>query len=230
MHPTAMSNCQMFFDTYSNAFLKKDHVKVIDIGAQDINGSLRSIAHPSFEYIGVDFVDGKGVDVVLTDPYHLPFESESADIILSSSCFEHSEMFWIVFLEILRVLKPHGLFYLNTPANGYFHRYPVDCWRFYPDSGRALIKWAKRNSINSALLESYTSDQRDDIWNDFVAIFLKDESFINNYPKRILDTITDFRNGLTYGSTDFLKYTAPPEDQLKLNVINQIITNKIKIN
>ena len=30
------------------------------------------------------------------------------------------------------------LFYLNAPSNGEFHRYPVDCWRFYPDAGGAL--------------------------------------------------------------------------------------------
>ncbi|WP_306341494.1 methyltransferase domain-containing protein [Solemya elarraichensis gill symbiont] len=148
-----MSNCKCFFKAYANVFSSEPKVKIIEIGSQDVNGSLRSIAPPNFEYVGIDFVEGKGVDVVLDDPYTLPLESESANIILSSSCFEHSEIFWLIFLEILRVLKPKGLFYLNVPSNGRFPRYPVDCWRFYPDSGRALITWAKRTSINAALLE-----------------------------------------------------------------------------
>jgi hypothetical protein len=45
-----------------------------------------------------DFEHGKGVDVLLTDPYRLPFEENSVDIAVSSSCYEHSEFFWLSFL------------------------------------------------------------------------------------------------------------------------------------
>lgn len=193
MHSTAMQNCQSFFDTYAPTLTSRLHVKVIEIGSQNVNGTLRDTCPDHFEYIGVDFQDAKGVDVVLQDPYLLPFEDESIDVVLSSSCFEHSEMFWLVFLEILRVLKPNGLFYLNAPSTGSFHRYPVDCWRFYPDSGMALVNWAKRNGINAAILESYTQKSRD--WQDYVAIFLKDESLSLEFPQRILDTKQDFLNG-----------------------------------
>ena len=143
MHPTAMRNCQSFFTTYSASFVQHQHVKVVESGSQNVNGTLRDTCPANFEYIGVDFAQAKGVDIVLADPYKLPFEDESVDVVLSSSCFEQSEMFWLVFLEILRVLKPNGLFYLNVPSTGSFHRYPVDCWRFYPDSGAALVKWAQ---------------------------------------------------------------------------------------
>jgi SAM-dependent methyltransferase len=136
MHPTALHNARLFFDTYA---LGCQGGTVLDIGAQDLNGSLRSVCLPELRYVGVDFVAGNGVDIVLDDPYRLPFESESVDIVVSSSCFEHSELFWVLFLEIMRVLKAPGLFYLNVPSNGPFHRHPVDCWRFYPDSGDALV-------------------------------------------------------------------------------------------
>ena len=109
MHQTAMNNCKSFFETYSKAFEAKPKTTVVEIGSQDVNGSLRQVCPSSFEYIGVDFQKAKGVDIVLDDPYALPFESETIDIVISSSCFEHSEMFWLVFLEILRVLKPTGL-------------------------------------------------------------------------------------------------------------------------
>ena len=65
-------------------------------------------------------------------------------------------MFWVSYLEILRILKPVGLFYLNAPSDGAVHKYPVDCWRFYPDSGQALVTWSKRNGFNNVLLECYT--------------------------------------------------------------------------
>src|SRR5260370_39370721 len=97
MHHTAMSNGKMFFDTY---VARLNDVVVVEIGSQDVNGSLRQVCPPGAQYIGVDFIAGKGVDEVLTDPYHLPFENESADVVVSSSCFEHSEMFWLVFTEV----------------------------------------------------------------------------------------------------------------------------------
>lgn len=229
MHKTALVNCKAFFDNYAKFFDAGSQVKVVEIGSQDVNGSLRSTAPANFEYVGVDFVSGKGVDVVLNDPYELPFDSASVDVVLSSSCFEHSEMFWIVFLEIMRVLKPGGLFYLNVPSNGSFHRYPVDCWRFYPDSGRALVTWAKRNGMSPALLESYTSSQIEE-WNDYVAVFLKDERLVSHFSTRILDVKLDISNGLVYGSEQFVKPSVMPEDKKKLAAIGQIVANQIKVN
>jgi len=230
MHPTAMANCQSFKNAYHDYMIGiDDEYKIIEIGSQDVNGSLRNIFPPGLEYTGVDFVDGNGVDVVLADPYILPFENESVDMILSSSVFEHSELFWVLYLEIMRVLKPHGLFYLNVPSNGDVHRWPVDCWRFYPDSGDALVTWGKRNGLNSVLLESYTSAQNKGIWNDFVAVFLKDEAFINKHPNRILDSKTDIWNGKLYGRTDFVKPTVMTEDQKKVEVMRKVATGEIPV-
>ncbi len=177
----------------------------------------------------MDFVSGKGVDVILEDPYSLPFDTASTDIVISSSCFEHSDMFWLLFLEAMRILRPDGLFYLNVPSNGDFHRYPVDCWRFYPDSGRALVTWAKRNGMNPALLESYTSVQIEDHWNDYVAVFIKDESYIPSHPRRILANKKDFYNGVLVGKEGFVNYSGMPEDRKKLICIRQIIDNHLKI-
>lgn len=232
MHHSAMLNGKLFFDTYASAFDAEKPIRIVDIGSQDVNGSLRSVSPPGVEYIGVDFVEGKGVDVILTDPYIFPLESESADMVVSSSCFEHSEMFWIVFLEVMRILKPKGLFYLNVPSNGLFHRYPVDCWRFYPDSGRALVTWAKRNGVNAALLESYVSPQNegvDGLWNDFVAVFAKDEQYLPDFKTRILDGKTDARNGTLFGKDELINPTELPEDKLKLEVISQIVANRISV-
>jgi len=136
---------------------------------------LRSITPKDSKYIGVDFVARKGVDLILDSLYELPFVDNSIDIILTSSCFEHSEMYWLVFLEIMRSLKPEGLFYLNAPSDGVYHRFPVDCWRFFPDRGKALIAWARKNKCNFVLLESYVTNQHLHECNDHVGIFLKDE-------------------------------------------------------
>jgi len=213
LHPTAKSNFRHFLETYAVGH------RIVEIGSQDVNGNLRDLAPADCEYVGVDFVSGKGVDVVIDDPYFLPFESESADVVLSSSCLEHCEMFWLAFLEQMRILKPDGLLYLNAPSNGAFHQYPVDCWRFYPDSGKALVTWAKRNGMNPALLESYTSRQVKDQWNDYVAIFVKDESNAHKYQHRILDRKRDIYNGVITGREGYINYSELPQDAVVAKLV-----------
>ena len=228
MHPSALQNCSLFFEVYGKYFVPTESVRVIEIGSQDVNGSLRSVCPSNFDYIGVDFAPGKGVDVILEDPYVLPFASESADIVLSSSCFEHSEMFWVLFLEIARILKPGGLLYLNVPSNGMFHRYPVDCWRFYPDSGRALANWANRNGHSIHLVESFISLQGDGSkpeyqWNDFVAVFCKSQNSDLIFQDRIMNRHWGFVNGLVNGVNDVLNHFDKSQDYWKLWKAKQVI-------
>ena len=216
-----MDNGRLFFDCYLGV---KANKTVVDIGAQNVNGTLKELVPAGNRYVGIDFVAGEGVEMVLGDPYHLPLAPESVDVVVSSSCFEHVEFFWLMFNEVLRVLKPDGLFYLNAPSNGEFHRYPVDCWRFYPDAAQALVNWGRRSGYNPLLLESYTSAQRLDIWNDHVAVFLKDAAMLDRYPQRILERIDNYTNGQMYGCADFMKSQAATEDLVKL----QKLTGRLK--
>jgi len=211
MHDTAMEFGAAFFNTYLK---NTKELTIVDIGSQDVNGSLRSVAPLNNKYIGLDFVEAKGVDVVITDPYSLPFEDESVDAVVSSSCFEHSEFFWLLFNEILRILKPNGLLYINAPSNGMFHRHPVDCWRFYPDSGVALQNWGKRSGYNCALLESFVGMRKNDIWNDFVAVFVKDESNNGKHMSRIQNASIPFTNGRVYNSENIVNYVEPSQDHV----------------
>lgn len=205
-----MKNAQLFFSTY---FRIEKPCVVLDIGSQDVNGTMRNVAPVHCRYIGVDFSAGAGVDVVLQDPYQLPFADDSVDAVVSSSCFEHVEFFWLMFMEVIRVLKPHGLFYLNAPTNGDYHRYPVDCWRFYPDAGSALVRWAQRNGFKPALLESFIAYQEQDIWNDFVAVFIHAESCATEYPDRMLDQVDRYMNGKRYGERGILMHQTASEDR-----------------
>jgi len=223
MHDTAMELGQRFFQTYAKA---GGGLKIMDLGAQDVNGSLRTVAPAGAEYIGVDFADAKGVDVVLTDPYSLPFPDDTFDICVSANCFEHSEFFWLTFLEVMRVVKPGGLFYLDVPFNGAFHRYPVDCWRFYPDAGMALRNWARRNGMTTELLESFIGNQKSQMMNDFVAVYVKSQQFADRHPAKIQDSFTDFTNGYVFGAQKFSNFVPEPEDRKahkELKALKQIL-------
>jgi SAM-dependent methyltransferase len=216
MHASAMENGKDFFDAYS-PYVGDGQVTVAEVGSQNVNGSLRDVCPTRFEYVGLDFAEGNGVDVILDDPYRFPLSDQSVDIVVSSSCFEHAEMFWLTFLEIMRVLKPSGIFYLNAPSAGSFHRYPVDCWRFYPDSGKALIAWGRRNGISCELLESYV--HLGGSWQDFISVTIKDASFTKKYPRRIIDSRSDFVNGHRYGTREIEKYTELCQNESKIQQI-----------
>lgn len=225
MHPSAKENGKRFFDTYVASLPRT--VQVIDIGSQDVNGTLRDVCPQNCNYTGLDFQEAKGVDIVLDDPYELPLDSSSIDIAVSSSCYEHSEFFWLSFLEVMRVLKDDGLFYLNVPSDGAFHRYPVDCWRFYPDSGPALANWAKRNGLNTAVLECYTTNSSH--FNDYVSVFIKNADFQNMYPDRIVNTFKNCTNVQVIGKDGLLNHSQLTERDRKLATIQKIISNEIDV-
>jgi SAM-dependent methyltransferase len=169
VHRTSKQNMKKCYDKYfCGSFLdNKNYISVLDIGSIDINGSYREIFNNiKIKYVGADLEGGNGVDVVLKDPYHYPFDSESMDVVLSGQTFEHCEFFWQSFVEMCRVLKKDGYLFLICPSAGRVHRYPVDCYRFYPDSYAALAKYA-----HVTLVEKWIDERSE--WKDFVGVFQK---------------------------------------------------------
>lgn len=138
---------------FRTRFLKmREHESLLicDLGSQDVNGSYRPLfACPQWRYLGIDMAEGANVDIVLRTPYDWKeIASGSVDVLVSGQAFEHIEFFWITIFEIERVLKPGGLCCIVAPSSGPEHRYPVDCWRFYPDGMRALSRFACLDPID----------------------------------------------------------------------------------
>ncbi len=166
MHPSSHENMQRCYDRYL-AGLPPGAAprRVVEIGAGEFNGSYRDIFPPDrYAYTGCDRAAGPGVDIVLDDPYRLPFGDGEADIVLSGQMLEHCELFWLAFAEMLRILKPDGYLFLIAPSAGPIHNYPVDCYRFYPDAYRALAK-----HTGCRLIELWHDDRGP--WNDLVGVF-----------------------------------------------------------
>lgn len=169
MHDTAYATARLFFGLYWQPGFRT----VIELGSQNVNGTLRDHCPPDAHYVGIDLEPGNGVDLVVAPGQPLPLADASVDVAVTSSAFEHDPCFWQTFLELVRVLRPGGLVYVNAPSNHHFHRYPVDCWRFYPDAGHALAIWAQRNGLAAELVESFIGRPGGDGWADFVAVFRK---------------------------------------------------------
>ena len=113
MHYTAFEHFKIFYQQY----LKSKRLKVLDYGSFSVNGDLKKIIIQKHDYVGLDIEKGPNVDIIMKDPYKIPLKDSSADVVISSSCFEHVEHFWLSFNEIIRVLKPSGLFYLILYTN-----------------------------------------------------------------------------------------------------------------
>jgi SAM-dependent methyltransferase len=174
MHKSAYINAQKFYEKYC-----KDNIyskKILDVGSWNSNGCLKPIFQDG-DYIGLDCQSGPNVDVV-ANSNDIPFSDNYFDVIISTSCFEHDEMFWLTFLEMSRVLKTGGYIYICAPSSGPYHPHgcPSDSWRFYLDSWRSLSKWANKNNFKIELIESYIDDvvyPPDDDWKDSIGIFRK---------------------------------------------------------
>lgn len=175
MHQSSLDKMLVFRKKYL-AGREKEPLLILDLGSLDVNGSYRGcFGEPCWTYRGIDMDTGPNVDIVLDDPYDWrEIKSGSADVVVSGQAFEHIEFFWLAMLEIARVLKQGGTCCLIAPSSGPEHRYPVDCWRFYPDGFRALARFALLE-----VLEVYTQNgptgysDGSDLWQDTVLVCRK---------------------------------------------------------
>ena len=172
LHRSAYISGGKFFERYAT----RKFASVLEIGSYNVNGTLRDFQPEGSTWIGADIESGPGVDLVIENTSALPFEDSSFDYVVASSVFEHDPTFWSTFGEMVRVLKPGGHIYVNSPSNGMIHRYPIDVYRFYPDAGKALEKWGQTFRPDLKLTESFIGKHDDFPWNDFCAVFVAGES------------------------------------------------------
>jgi SAM-dependent methyltransferase len=211
MHTTALEIGGAFLDAY-----KRPGGLVVDVGSYDVNGSLRSVCPPEMRYLGLDLEEGPGVDLVVEHEKPFPLPEGGADLVVSSSAFEHDSAFWVSFLELVRITKPGGLIYINVPSNGHVHSHPYDCWRFYPDAGVSLERWANREKRPVTLVESFIAERRGEFWNDFVAVFVRGKvAELRREPPWLSDRFP-CTNVRRLGSETVLKPRKQTEDQVLL--------------
>lgn len=181
MHASSMENMTRCFRRYIGAqqLSRSNNLKVLDIGGANVNGSYRDIIEGhDLQYLAADIADGDGVDIHMVDPYKIPLGDSSIDIVISGQAFEHVEFFWLLFEEIVRVVKDEGFIFLIAPSSGAIHRHPVDCYRFYPDSYYALAKYTRIHAIE------VLHDRRGP-WEDLVGVFSKKEKNVLSPNERI---------------------------------------------
>jgi SAM-dependent methyltransferase len=113
MHEEQVDFCKSVKIKFPQYFQGK---RVLDVGSLDVNGNNRYL-FTNCEYIGVDVGAGKNVDVVT--PGHLyDAPDESFDVIISTECFEHDMYYSQTWSNIVRLLKPNGMFLFTCASPG----------------------------------------------------------------------------------------------------------------
>lgn len=141
MHASARQDAAEFAFTHLGQL--PDDSLILDVGSQDINGTLRDLVPLRYRYVGLDIAPGRNVDLVEPIPYKWQsLADNSVDAIMCSQVFEHVQYPWELAKEMLRVLKPGGVCYVCTPHTAQKHKYPIDCSRFWDDGLRGVMEWA----------------------------------------------------------------------------------------
>jgi SAM-dependent methyltransferase len=168
-------------------FLDTDrHYRVVDVGSaksREGHKTHRDLFDGyDHEYIGVDVRQASNVDVVMSKPYRIPLPTNSADVVVCGSAFEHIPFFWVTFLEICRITAPDGWVFITAPSRGNPHGH-VDGWRFYPDAMRSLAGFARMRLVgahtdfpprlNGSRHFDYAAVVPDRYWGDSVGVFRK---------------------------------------------------------
>jgi SAM-dependent methyltransferase len=148
---------------------QKRKLRVLDVGGADYNGSYRRLfPTESFTYLTCDIESTLSVDLFMTEPNLIPTENDSFDLVISGQTFEHCPKFWELFAEMTRVCSSSGLIVLIAPSAGPEHKFPVDCYRFYPSAFEFL---ATENNLE--LLDLHWDDRG--AWKDLVGVFAKEK-------------------------------------------------------
>jgi SAM-dependent methyltransferase len=116
---------------------------VLEVGARDVNGSLRAQVESlrPARYVGVDLEAGRGVDVVCDAAAIADrFGESSFDLIVCTELLEHVRDWRGAVQAMERALRPEGVLLLTTRSKGFrYHGYPQDFWRFEPEDLRAVF-------------------------------------------------------------------------------------------
>lgn len=125
--------------------------RVLDVGSYDDNGSVSPYIKKlkPKEYIGVDIIEGKNVDLVCAAEDLLDrFEENTFDLIVSTEMLEHVHDWIKVINTFKKLVKKGGAIVITMRSKGFhYHPTPFDNWRFEADDLKKIFVEFKMISL-----------------------------------------------------------------------------------
>lgn len=106
-HPIQKQWCENIRQKFPEYFKDK---RVLDVGSLDVNGNNKYL-FTNCEYVGLDVVPGKNVDVVCVAH---EYESDPFDVTLSTNALEHDMYYKLTLQNMFKLLKPGGLMFFSV--------------------------------------------------------------------------------------------------------------------
>ena len=132
MHTSSMKLMADFRDKY---LANMEGCTILDVGAMQLpkHECYRTL-FGNYRYTGMDVVPGRNVDIV-------GYEGLGVyDVVISGQVMEHIARPWEWLSCLTRLYKSYIC--IIAPNTFKEHRYPLDCYRFWPDGMRALFEYA----------------------------------------------------------------------------------------
>jgi SAM-dependent methyltransferase len=108
---------QQFCERIKQRFPKHfKNIKVLDIGSLDINGK-NNYLFENCTYLGIDVGEGKNVDFVSIG-HEFEGPDDYYETIISTEVFEHDMYYEKTIQNVIRMLKPGGLFLFTCASTG----------------------------------------------------------------------------------------------------------------
>ena len=96
--------------------------------------------------VGVDMLEGEGVDRVLDLEEELPADLGLFDHVECMSVLEHSRRPWLLAANVERLMAPGATIFVTVPFCWRLHGYPSDYWRMTPEAVKAIfpaVRWER---------------------------------------------------------------------------------------
>lgn len=121
------------------------HPPVLEVGSRDYGNTqdLRALLGET-DYVGVDLVEGPGVDVVVDMASDFATVDKALGerrfrTVFCLSVLEHCRDPFAMCANLTRLMAPEAILYLSVPHVWDIHDYPDDYWRFTPQAVRVLF-------------------------------------------------------------------------------------------
>lgn len=134
-----MSRDETPFDEFERRFVKPREGRTLIVGSK-LYGEREDRRARYADAVGVDMLDGDGVDFVANLEHGAPAELGKFDHVECLSVLEHSRAPWRLAKSIEKMMRPSASLFLSVPFVWRRHGYPSDYFRFTAEAIPVLFE------------------------------------------------------------------------------------------